>query len=287
MAPKNLSMECLRAFVTVVEVGGFTQAGELLGRSQPAVSLQIKRLEEMLARPLLLRSGQKFNLTESGIKVFEQAKQVLALNDEMIEEMGATSVSGRLQLGIPSEFASTLLPRIIGVFSQNYPNVSLEVTSDLSRSLLSKERRDNFDLILALHEEPVPRDCQVIINDELVWVTSGKLPPRLPQPLPLVLAPKGCIYRKRAESVLRDAGIRARNVFSIPDLSGLAAALEAGLGITVLSRSTVPEGLKIVRSSRQLPVLGSVSIGLHFKSARPSEAALRLAEYLQDGLVNI
>lgn len=284
MAVKNLSIECLRAFVTVVEVGGFTQAGELLGRSQPAISLQIKRLEEALARPLLMRSGQKLSLTEGGLRVFERARQLLLINDEMVSEFSGDAVTGKLHLGIPSEFASALLPKMVGSFSQNYPHVALEVTSDLSRNLLAKGRRESFDLVLALHEGQVPGDAQVLVNDELVWVASNRHSTQLLQPLPLVLAPEGCMYRKRAQAALREAGIPSRNVFTIPDLNGLVSALEAGLGVTVLTRSTVPEGLRVIRSDRQLPPLGEISIGLHFKKGRPSGAALRLAEYLQSGL---
>ncbi|KUJ84493.1 hypothetical protein AVO43_02000 [Microbulbifer sp. ZGT114] len=233
---------------------------------------------------MLLRSGRSLNLTESGLRVFEQARKILALNDELVFEFSGNSVTGKLHLGIPSEFASALLPRIIGNFSQSYPDVSLEITSDLSRNLLAKGRRDSFDLILALQEESQETDGKLVIKDDLVWVASHKHSAQLLKPLPLVLAPKGCVYRKRAESVLKSAGIESRNIFTIPDLSGIQSALEAGLGITALTRSTVPESLRVLRPSRNLPKLGEIAIGLHFKSRRPSQAAVRLAEHLQSGL---
>nr|WP_029249753.1 LysR family transcriptional regulator [Microbulbifer agarilyticus] len=282
---KNIPMEWLRTLVTVVDSGGFSQAGELLSRTQPAISRQIKELEERLGRQLLLRSGRTLNVTESGLRVYEQAKQILALNDELLLEFSGSSVTGKLHLGIPSEFASVLLPRIIGSFSQNYPDVSLEVTSDLSRNLLAKGKRDQFDLILALQETPASSDENIVLKDDLVWVASPKFSAHLLKPLPLVLAPEGCMYRKRAETVLQAANIPWRNVFTIPDLNGIQSALEAGLGITALTRSTVPESLRILRPSKKLPKLGEIGIGLHFKSRRPSHAAARLAEHLQSGLM--
>ncbi|GAB2519021.1 LysR family transcriptional regulator [Microbulbifer agarilyticus] len=294
---KNMPMEWLRTLVTVVDSGGFSQAGELLSRTQPAISRQVKELEERIGRQLLLRSGRSLNVTESGLRVYEQAKKILMLNDELFMEFSGSSVTGKLHLGIPSEFASVLLPRIIGSFSQSYPDVSLEVTSDLSRNLLAKGKRDQFDLILALQED-IQKDTQegpleetqvsednVVLKDDLVWVASPKYSAHLLKPLPLVLAPKGCIYRKRAESVLRSMEIPWRNVFTIPDLNGIQSALEAGLGITALTRSTVPDSLRILRPSKNLPKLGEIGIGLHFKNHRPSHAATRLAEHLQNGLL--
>ncbi|MCA0892058.1 LysR family transcriptional regulator [Microbulbifer agarilyticus] len=282
---KNIPMEWLRTLVTVIDTGGFSQAGELLSRTQPAISRQIKELEERLGRQLLLRSGRTLNVTESGLRVYDQAKRILALNDELLLEFSGNSVTGKLHLGIPSEFASVLLPRIIGSFSQNYPDVSLEVTSDLSRNLLAKGKRDQFDLILALQEDSQTFDENIVLKDDLVWVASPKFSAHLLKPLPLVLAPDGCMYRKRAETVLQSADIPWRNVFTIPDLNGIQSALEAGLGITALTRSTVPESLRILRPSGSLPKLGEIGIGLHFKSNRPSPAAMRLAEHLQSGLL--
>ncbi|MBY6210830.1 LysR family transcriptional regulator [Microbulbifer agarilyticus] len=282
---KNIPMEWLRTLVTVIDTGGFSQAGELLSRTQPAISRQIKELEERLGRQLLLRSGRTLNVTESGLRVYDQAKRILALNDELLLEFSGSSVTGKLHLGIPSEFASVLLPRIIGSFSQNYPDVSLEVTSDLSRNLLAKGKRDQFDLILALQEDSQTSDENIVLKDDLVWVASPKFSAHLLKPLPLVLAPDGCMYRKRAEAVLQSADIPWRNVFTIPDLNGIQSALEAGLGITALTRSTVPESLRVLRPSKNLPKLGEIGIGLHFKSRRPSHAAARLAEHLQSGLM--
>ena len=149
---KNLPTDLLRTFVTVAEIQGFTHAGEKLGRSQPAISLQVKRLEKLLDRTLLARNGNQIELTESGQQLFRYAKQILALNDEAIDQFNQTSVSGNIRFGIPSEFATTLLPKILGRFTQAYPNVTLEVTSDLSKHLLTRANR--YDLILALHDDP-------------------------------------------------------------------------------------------------------------------------------------
>ena len=109
---RNLPMECLRSFVTVSEVRGFTQAGQLLGRTQPAVSLQIKRLEELIGAQVFVRGGHQLNLTPTGERMLTFARQILALNDEALAELSAPTISGRIRFGIPSEFATILLPSV-------------------------------------------------------------------------------------------------------------------------------------------------------------------------------
>lgn len=281
---KNLPMDVLRAFVTIVEVGGFTQAGEILGRSQPAISLQIKRLEEQLEKPLLVRDGPRIGLTDAGSRLLEYAKKILALNDEAVASFDTNEVSGSIKLGIPSEFALTLLPRIVSRFCNTYPNVTLEVFSDLSRNLSQDLKRNRYDLILKLHDEPNVRDASLIKMDELVWVGSRNTVLNQGRPISLVAAPEGCIYRSRATSRLQVAGQPWRIVYTIPDLTGIASAIDEGLGVTVLARSTVPSGLKILKTGTGLPELGSIGISLDVALGGRNAASERLIEYLQAGL---
>lgn len=277
---KHLPIDVLRSFVAVIELGGYTQAGELLGRSQPAISLQIKRLEELTNRTLLQRKGQKIALTESGKLLFDFAKKILRLNDEAIAHFDHKALSGRLRLGIPSEFATTLLPSIVSQFSQDYPNISLEVSSSLSHSL--KDKRLDFDVILALANHAEEGDTSVIGQDDLVWVKGRDSV--IGDPVALVSAPDGCIYRKRMLNVLSAHEIGCRIVYTIADLAGISAALQSGLGITALARSTVPKELEIIDEDQGLPDLGHVSVQVLMNEAKVSPAADKLAEYLKSGL---
>ena len=147
---KQLSLDNLRTLVTIVDMGGFAKAGEVLGRSQPAISLQIKKLEEQLSKRLFEKVGQRQMANTDGMALYTHAKNMLAINDDIFRQFEQTSLKGRLRLGIPSEFATTLLPSIVGEFSKLYPDVALEVTSSLSRQLLGDNNRQNFDLVLAL-----------------------------------------------------------------------------------------------------------------------------------------
>jgi len=282
---KNLPIELLRTFVTVFQLDGFTQAGDLLGRTQPAISLQIKRLEILLGHSLLIRSGPNLELTQVGQTLYDYSQQILAVNDEALSKLDATTISGKIRLGIPSEFATTLLPGIVSRFVRAYPNVTLEVNCDLSKNLLSKNGRRKHDLILALHNNPGKPNQNRLRTDELVWVTSSEHKVHLQSTVQLIASLDGCIYRKRAINKLNECGRPWRIVYTIPDLSGIQAAIEEGLGVTVLAKSVVPGNLKVLKSSDKLPKLGKIGISLVAPKTKQNEAVLRLSEYIKTSLI--
>lgn len=281
---KNLPMDVLRSFVMVTELGGFTQAGELLGRSQPAISLQIKRLEALTNTHLFSRNSQGLALTQQGETLFRYASQILAINDEALNTFLKPALSGRVRFGIPSEFATALLPKIVGRFAKAYPDVRLEVTCDLSKNLLSEQRANQFDLILALHDNPSNKHRGQVKADELVWVTGQNQHAHEKEAIPLIVAQEGCIYRHRAVQSLEKIDQPYRVVYTIPDLTGIRAAIEAGLGVTVLARSTVPDNLRIIKFSEKYPKLGTVGISLIYDHKDPNEAMKRLVEYVGTSL---
>ena len=284
---RNLSMDALRAFITTADLGGVTAAADHLGRSQPAISLQIKKLEESLNVEIFTRYNKHLKLSESGTLIYDTAKQILALNDELTTRFSQPELAGQIRLGIPSEFATTLVPKILGRFSQAYPMVALEVFSDLSRNLLSETQRGKYDLILALHDKPSARRKGLIKSDRLVWVGSKEHRHDRQEALPLILAQDGCLYRKRALLALNKIKQPWRIIHTNPDLSGIQAAIREGLGVTVLAESTVPEGLAIIDrygKSDTLPKLGSIDISLLYERRSVSEVTERLAGYIQSSL---
>ena len=275
---KNISTDGLRTFVMVVEVGGFAKAGDLLGLSQPAVSLQIKRLEDMIGYKLFKKQGQRQVLNQYGELLLPMAKQMMQHNDAILQQFTSENIAGKVRLGIPSEFAARILPSIIGDFVSFYPEVSLEVKSRLSKHLLSASRQDQFDLVLALNERLNSDKFPIFMQDELVWV--GDLSLAKNAVVTLVTAPEGCIYRRRAIDALKNAGIKYRIVYSNADLTGLIAALKEGLGITVLAKSTVPSELNYQVQTKHLPTLGNIGISLIKSSGESDHAVDKLAEFI-------
>ena len=281
---KNFPMDLLRSFALTAEHKSVTKTGERLGRSQPTISLQLKRLEDMVGAPLFYRQNRQLTLTGKGEQLFDYAAQILHLNDEAFRQLISPSLSGSIRFGIPSEFATNLLPKIVGQFTQAHPDVRLEVTCDLSRHLMAN-RQSSFDLILALQDDPAHATEEQIRIDELVWVTSFRHKPHLRPLIPMIAAPEGCLYRNRGTKALNRANQPWRVVYTIPDLTGIKAAIEEGLGITVLANSTVPDSLQIIAPSDRFPRLGKIGISLISNKKSDEPSVDHLAEYIKASLI--
>ncbi len=277
----NLPTELLRTFVTIADLGSFTRAGDKLGRSQPAISLQIKRLEEMLKTRLYERSSRDLVLSHSGRQLADYARKILALNDEAVVKLLHQEIEGSVHLGIPNEFASSrLFPEVLSRFSQSYPRVQLQVTCDLSVNLLNRLNRDAFDLVLALHDGTQADYYRESWYEEIVWVCGPDSNASLRDPLPLIVAPEGCIYRQRMIEVLDSLDRRWHIAYTSQNYGGIRAGVMAGLGVTALAKNTVSEGMVVMGSAERLRRLQQVELGMHYDVEKVSTAARKLAEFI-------
>jgi DNA-binding transcriptional LysR family regulator len=276
----NLDLDLLRAFVAVAEAQSFTRAGVRLGRTQSTISLQIKRLEESVNAELFSRDPRNVTLTGHGEALLVQARRLLRLNDEIIGEMFEHSLEGEVRFGAPEDFATTHLPGILGDYARAYPHISLSVTCDLTLLLMDKMSQGELDLAL-IKREPMGADGGVPVwREELVWVGAGEDVLPAAAPVPLVVAPTPCVYRKRATATL-DAAQRAwRVAYTSPSLAGQQAALRAGLGVTALPTEMVPEDLVRFGPEQGFPALADVEIALIRASKTLPVAAERLANFI-------
>ncbi len=277
---KNLPTDLLRAYVTVVQEKSFSKAGKKLGRSQPAVSLQINRLEELAGVALMVRKSRSFSLTEEGELMLDYAKRILRLNDEAVLRLRKPDVSGKVRLGLPHEFASSYLSDFLSGFAQTYPGVELEVISELSQNLLTRQERGELDLVIAIHRDTAMSTSAEGWREKLVWVTgSGDVGERRER-VPLIVAPHGCVYRYRMLRILDAHSIPWQIVYTGTSYGGICAAVTAGLGVTVLAGSTVPRELEFSESTKRLPFLEDASVDLHYDRQQTDPAVARLAEYI-------
>jgi DNA-binding transcriptional LysR family regulator len=281
---KNIPMDLLRTLATVADAGSVTRAAASLGRSQPAISLQMKRLEDIVGGSLFHWDGRRMSLTDSGETLLGYAIQIVGLNDEAIGRLARPRLEGHVTVGTPNDFAVTFLPQVLGRFTERYPGVTLEVSCDLSARLLSRfaAGRPGFDLILAMQAgRPVGRPAYQW-TEELIWAAAPGDAAWKRRPLPLVVYPEGCIYRLRLTQALDAAGIPWRIVFCSASLAGLQAAVVSGLGITVLARSTVLQGLQSPEPAKALPALAPATIGLYQRPHRLASAAPTLAKFIAE-----
>lgn len=275
--PASLSPDLLRAFVTVVECGGFSAAAERLHRGQSAVSLQIQRLEDRLGVKLLNRSPRHVTLTNDGEALLEQARRILSLHDELAARFDKREVTGAVRLGAPEDFATTHLPGVLARFAREYPHVTLEVTCDLTLKLIEQFNAGGLDLALVKREPGTGVDGLRIWREPLVWV-GREHADALPDPLPLVVSPSPCVYRSRATSALDKAGRAWRVAYSCTSLAGAHAAVRAGLGFTVLPKDMVPADLSVLNDETLgLPDLHDTEMAL-IEAPQIPPAAQRLRE---------
>lgn len=257
----NLDVDLLRTFAAIAHAGNFTRAAERLMRQQSTVSLQIKRLEDALGHRLLDRSPRAVSLTPEGESVLAYAQRILDLNDEVVALTHEPLMQGVVRLGTPEDFATQHLPDILSRFIQAYPSVALEVTCDLTLNLLEGFRNDKFDIVLVKREQSSGSSGVRVWREPLVWVSGNHDYISSAGPLPLVVSPEPCVYRKRATRALDKARWRWRIAYTCGALAGSLAAVRAGLGIAVLPKEMVPPGLHVI-DGRVLPNLKDSEIAL-------------------------
>ena len=288
-AMTNIPTDLLRTFVTIKDLGGFTSAGEFLGRSQPAISLHIKKLEEILNTKIFLR-GASLELTEDGEYLYEAARQMLEINDQIIAKVRGENVSGKVRLGIPNDFELAFLPKALRNLSRVYPNIIVEVDCEISKVILQRYQKGHYDIALAMEhaKENEDRDARDYRLETLEWVyKDSRLINGYDEPIPLIAYPQGCVYRAIMEESLQSQRHPFRFMYTSTSLLGIFSAVEEGLGITAMARSVIPEHLKHASSSKSLPELGQVCIGLYYKERELNVTSRHVLDFLRSGIANI
>ncbi|WP_425038686.1 LysR family transcriptional regulator [Primorskyibacter sp. S187A] len=268
MGAVNLSTELLRTFITVIEVASFTRAAEILGRTQPAVSLQVKRLEEVVGYPLIARKGKEISLTERGEALAIHARQILRLNDLAIAQFERRDPATKLRVGLPVDYAVTTLQACVTDVVRKFPDTQIEIRCDLSKNLLTAMRSNEIDIAIALFDGD---DQQFLFRnwkEQPTWVGATAFEIPREAEIPLVAHPFGCVYRDRMAAALKLAGKSWRIAFSSPGIGGLQRAVQDGLGLSCLTAPTVQSGMRIFSEQDGLPVLAPLHIGLFARQAQ-------------------
>jgi DNA-binding transcriptional LysR family regulator len=242
----NLDMDVLRTLVTAQQLGSFNRAAARLGRSQSAISQQMRKLEEQLGERLFQKEGRGWALTAAGEVVLAYARRILDLNDEAVSAVRDHSVDGAVRFGCPADFAESWLPGALERFKHASPAARVEVVVDRNRRLLERLDGGELDLVLALANDS-RADAELVSALQLVWIGSASAATReldAREPLALAMFEAPCFFRQGALAALDRAGIPWRIAFTSPSLSGLWAAVSAGLGITLRTAVGLPNGVQ-------------------------------------------
>lgn len=283
----NLPTDLLRTFIAVVELGGHSKAGAVLGRSQPAISLQIRRLEDLIRTPLLSQEGRAIHPTPAGEALLSYAREMVRINDEAVRYFHRSDMNGVLRIGLPTDYAVAFLQNTLTGFRRSHPDVDLEIHCDLSRELLQHLRSDDLDIIVAtMPTGRMPYLSRAWV-EQPVWAASEALELTGDRPVPLGAHLEGCDYRSRMVEALDGAARRWRIVYTGPGISGLQNAVLNGLCVTALTRATMLPGMRELQEDEGFPKLEPLRVGLFYKHPRLSPAGLQLVSDLVASLESV
>ena len=276
---RDLEIDLLRAFVAVACHESFTQAGAELGRTQSAVSMQVKRLEDIVELRLFERTRKSVKITASGETLLVYANRMLRLNDEALSEVTQPDADGLVRIGAPDDYATCLLPLVLSSFTQAHPFVRIEVSCDNGADLLPRLKQDELDLVVATH--PLSNTSgEVIRREQLHWVASPTFFCDPAEPLPLVLFPQGCVCRGLALRALEHMERPWRVAYTTRSIALINHAVASGAGVAVMEASTIPDGLEIIDGRDGFPALQDVVIALHRKNSEESPATVLAGAHL-------
>ena len=282
---RNLDVALLRTLIAVSELGSFARAASRIGRSESAVSLQLKKLEEQIGRPLFHRVGRGVALTDAGEVLSTYGRRLIELNDETLAAAAGASIEGSVRLGVPQDFADIWLPATLVRFTRTHPGIRVETTIDRSPVLARKLDQGELDLTMtiaptrpsiALWSAPLP----------MRWIgPRGFVAANAMDPLSLAVFDPPCFFRSAATAALDKAGVPWKVVFTSPNLASLWAAVSGGLGVTVRAPVGLPSQLMALGEEAGLPALPSVALVMTGCQSRQRTAATaRLSDVLVETL---
>ena len=276
---KDLDISLLRSFLAVVDAGGVTRAASMLALSQAAVSQQIRRLEDALDCRLFEREGRRLALAPAGERLIAQARRLLALNDEVWSAMRKPPFEGELRLGVPYDIIASVVPPILRRFAKAQPRVRVSLVCEDSKVVRERLRSGAVDLALTT-ETDCGRHGETLRTDRLVWVGASGGDAHVKDPLPVSLGAPTCVFRPVAIEALGKVRRDWRAVCEVSRLEPVHAAIEAGLAVAPLLRSSVPERFEILGREARLPALPEFRINLYAPPGL-SPAARDLADHVR------
>ncbi|ACN16897.1 HTH-type transcriptional regulator (LysR family protein) [Desulforapulum autotrophicum HRM2] len=273
----NLPIDYLRTFVSLAETKGFTRTGIQLNRSQSAVSMQIKRLEEEIGKKLFERIGKSVKLTPEGNILIKYAMRIIKEHDDAVRALSKPDLEGFIRFGSPEHYTTGVLPKLLARFASAYPDVLVEMRCENSDKIKEAVDRGEIDIGICTQ---ISDGGQIISHDPVVWVAAPEFIMQKHKTLPIAVFEEDCIFRSWAIEALEKSGIRYRIAYVSRSISGLLDAVKAGIAVAPIILSNVPAELKTVDLEHGLPVLPVSNIVLHKTKKKTSEIIECFSEHI-------
>ncbi|MEQ5836151.1 LysR substrate-binding domain-containing protein [Marinobacter sp. NFXS9] len=277
----NLDLDLARTFVAICETGNFSRAATQVNRSASAISLQVKKLEEMVGRELFLRETRRVSLTSDGEILLGYARKLLRLNDEAFSRFRSSEFQGRVRLGAPNDNGIVAMPEILRRFAASHPHVEVDVHLGPTNNLRRRINAGEIDIAIFSFDPEL--DSQAPIHSEpLVWLGARNGTTLDTRPLPIALAEPGCYWRDMALKALDDAGIDYRIAYTSEFCQAQIAAVRADLAVAPLPISVIDHDMIHLSADHGLPEMGEYRMTLAKRDGSgPIEEAL--AEHVVSG----
>lgn len=276
----SIDTEVLRTFVAIADQGGFTRAGEQVNRTQSAVSMQMKRLEEdVLQRKLFERDGRQVRLTPEGQVLLGYARRILKLHSEVFNTLREPHMVGLVRIGTPDDYVMRFLPGILKRFSKAYPLIQIEMHCESSVVLM--QRRDLA--LTVISREPGYEIGELLRTERLVWAAAPCFCVNEHETLPLAISGVDSFCTQWTRGALDAAGLDYRLAYHSSNGAAIQAVVGAGLAVMASMESLVTEDLRILGSAEGLPPLPSMNLRLLRNTAMTSPITECLAEYILEG----
>jgi DNA-binding transcriptional LysR family regulator len=283
----NLDLDLLKTFIAIADTGSFTRAADDVGRTQGAVSMQIRRLEDIVGRPVLVRDGRHNRLTIDGEKLLDFARRMVRLNDEAVMAFTKPELTGTVRFGTPDDYADRFLPEILARFARTHPLVQVDVECRNTEQLLQLVGRGELDLSLITSEYANGIATETLRTEPLVWVVSQRHCPHLQPVLPVALSQVGCTWRRMTMEMLEALGRPYRIAYASSNSNAVNAAVLSGLAVGVVPQICVRPGMRTLSEEEGFPSLGEFCIGLVRSPGKSSSAVEALASHIQASLGNL
>jgi len=284
--PANLDIDLLKTFIAIAEHGSFTNAAEQVHKTQSAISMQMKRLEDIIGRPVFQKQGRSNSLTTDGQRLLDYAYRITKLNDEAVSLFRQPELTGLIRLGTPEDYADRLLPEILARFARSHPLVQVDVECLGSTDLASAIKQNNLDLSIVTSGKSIECD-EIIRREKLVWVTAARHCTHEQEVLPLALSHITCSWRHMAINTLEAINRPYRIAYASSNSNAIAATVLAGTAIAAIPKLTLRPGMRILTEADGFPPLGEFEIGLLHATPHGNSAIEALACHITESFGNI